>query len=548
MTGKRLVINLYGACVVRAAAPGTVEITGAKHKALFALLATAPMGRRTRAFVQETLWGVGDYEAGRQNLRRAIADIKQAMGPLFAEVLEATPTDLILDLGKIEFLGGPEAGDFLEGIEVRTPLFLRWLEDMRRRAAAQAAPPLAGEAKPNAEVLPTIAVIPFRAVGDGAADNAVVGDWLAEEVTRALGRSHLMNVIAHLSARELAGPSIAVGDVKGRLAAGFCLAGTLRRQGDRLVLDADLIDCGSGRMLWTRQHTLPAARPFEAGLEAAGDLVRAVGRAIAEDSIRISAGLPPREVEDQRLVVAGVGLMHRAALRDFARARQLLEEAARRAPRRAELHAWLGKWYVLCVFNHWSADVRADTQRALDCTARALDLAPDNSFCLTIDGFAQTNLMKRLDLAEQRYDLALEHNPNEALSWLLKGTRLAFIDDSEGAVAATSKARRLSPIDPFGYFYDVLSAGAMFAAGNYDDALRLAQKAMVVNDRHLSTFRIAIAALHHLGRTDEARTSAMEMMKRHTEFRIDSYVLSHPAAKNTAGRKVIEALLAAGIR
>lgn len=56
MIGKLLEINLFGNCSVQSAEPGKFAITGAKHKALFALLATAPFGRRTRSFLQETLW------------------------------------------------------------------------------------------------------------------------------------------------------------------------------------------------------------------------------------------------------------------------------------------------------------------------------------------------------------------------------------------------------------------------------------------------------------------------------------------------------------
>ncbi|WP_204326492.1 hypothetical protein, partial [Stenotrophomonas maltophilia] len=72
--------------------------------------------------------------------------------------------------------------------------------------------------------------------------------------------------------------------------------------------------------------------------------------------------------------------------------------------------------------------------------------------CLTIDGFANNNLLRRLDVANQRYGAALEANPNEALSWLLKGALHTFRDEGGLAVQAVQKARRLSPIDPFGHY------------------------------------------------------------------------------------------------
>ena len=64
---KLLEINLFGACIVRSVGTVSYEITGAKHRALFALLATAPFGRRTRSFLQDTLWGTSCFDSGRQS-------------------------------------------------------------------------------------------------------------------------------------------------------------------------------------------------------------------------------------------------------------------------------------------------------------------------------------------------------------------------------------------------------------------------------------------------------------------------------------------------
>ena len=89
---NQIEITLFGACVVRLAKGG--EITGAKHRALFALLVTAPLGRRSRTYLQETLWGLADYESGHQNLRRALSDLRKRLGPVFDAVLTVTSTEI----------------------------------------------------------------------------------------------------------------------------------------------------------------------------------------------------------------------------------------------------------------------------------------------------------------------------------------------------------------------------------------------------------------------------------------------------------------------
>src|SRR4051794_37315117 len=128
---KRIEINLFGACVVRSTQPGGFELVGAKHKALFVLLATAPFGRRTRPFLQDTLWGTACYDTGRQSLRRALSDIKQIMGDSFAEVLSSTNSDITLALTRVSFIGRPGSGELLEGINLREEGFNRWLGAMR---------------------------------------------------------------------------------------------------------------------------------------------------------------------------------------------------------------------------------------------------------------------------------------------------------------------------------------------------------------------------------------------------------------------------------
>ena len=532
--------------MVRSAQPGGFEITGAKHKALFALLATAPFGRRTRPFLQDTLWGTACYDTGRQSLRRALSDIKQIMGDAFAEVLTSTNSDLTLDLSRVSFIGRPGSGELLEGINLREEGFNRWLGAMRLDPQQVYSLYSLSSQPPVAPMLPLIAVLPFRTIA-GEPGHAVLGDWLAEEVCRSLSRSNLTAVISHWSSRALDHKTVDIATVRARLNVDYCVVGTLRVGAREIVLDADFVDTVSGRILWTRQFVGPPDNFLSRSAEGIAEIVRAVGRAIADDAIAHVSDRQLAEVEDHRLLLAGVDLMHRPSLRAFAKSRDLIDEALRRAPHAAETHAWFGKWHVLSVFNGWSTDPAKDTQRAVDCTARALDINPESAFAMTIDGFAHNNLLRRMDTAQQRYDAALRLNPNESLAWLLCGALHAFRDEPDAAVCATEKARRLSPIDPFQYFYESLSASALLSAGRYQEALAFADSSLQRNDRHISTLRTKIAALHYLDRDAEARIVGSEVLRRHPDFTVAGYLRGHPAGEYESGRRVAVALRAADI-
>ena len=149
----------------------------------------------------------------------------------------------------------------------------------------------------------------------------------------------------------------------------------------------------------------------------------------------------------------------------------------------------------------------------MESTKRALDIDPDCSLALAIDGFVHTNLLKKLDIAQERYNHAIVANPSNPLAWLLKGTLHAFMGEGQQAVDNTQRALKLSPLDPHRYFYDSLAATACLAAYRYEDALELAQRSLRANRKHTSTLRAMAIAQWQLGRHDEARQTVQELMK-----------------------------------
>lgn len=543
---KKLDISLFGTCVVRVAGQDGVEVTGAKHRAMFALLATAPLGRRTRSYLQQTLWGSSCYDGGRQNLRRALSDLRSLLGGDFDTFVKCTNSDVELDLSLVNFLGAPGNGAFLEGIGIRDRGFEEWVNSVRADESQIAA---LYRTTPRTELgrpLPRITALPFQKIVGGD-EIGVLGDWLAEEVCRSLSRSNLLSVISHLSSRALAARTTDTLDVRRVLDVDYFITGSIRELGGRVVVDMDFVDARDGNILWTRQIAGPMSEFWEQVASSLEGVVKAIGRSIADEAIAYVKDRPLPELDDHHLVIAGVSMMHRPTFRDFAKSRSLLEEATSRAPMVAETHAWLSKWYVLSVFNGWTTDRAGDTQKALDNASRALDINPESSFSLVIDGFAHNNLKRELDVASARYHAALDINPNESLSWLLTGALMAFQDRGQEAIESAEKARHLSPIDPFGYYYDGLSSTAYLAAEEYERALDLANSSLTGNDRHLSSLRAKITALHFLDRGAEAREAAADLMRRQPDFRVNEYAKAHPSSGQALGQRAVEALRAAGV-
>lgn len=85
------------------------------------------------------------------------------------------------------------------------------------------------------------------------------------------------------------------------------------------------------------------------------------------------------------------------------------------------------------------------------------------------------------------------------------------------------------------------------ATGDYEQAIELVDRSFAINDRHTSTLRTKIIALHYLGRGTEAAKAARELMQRMPSFTVESYRRTHPSAEFEIGRRAVVALRAAGV-
>jgi adenylate cyclase len=393
---------------------------------------------------------------------------------------------------------------------------------------------------------PTLAVLPF-ATSDLVPEHRVIGEVLAGEVICHLSSSAGLNVISGLSTFQFRERALDLAAVRQHLGADYVLSGRYRIEAGRVVLHAELAEAAPQQILWSGRLTEPVDAILRHDREIAAQLVADVGRAVIAREVERAQCRPLPTLQAYTLLLGAVALMHRLSPADFAQARTLLETLIERAPRQCVPQAWLAKWHVLNVQQGWSTDQMRDAAKALELTRRALDTNPQCTLALAMDGFVHTNLLKRLDIARQRYDLALEINPSDALAWLLRGTLHAFMGNGEQAVGETAQALRLSPLDPHRYFFESLAATAQLAAHRFDRAVALAERSLNANRTHTSTLRALAIGQWHLGHEAEARAVVQELMRLEPELTIARYLERSPAAPFSTGKEWAAALAGAGV-
>jgi TolB-like protein len=388
----------------------------------------------------------------------------------------------------------------------------------------------------SGDLLPSLAVVPFS-TRDADDEHHVIGEVLAEELIRELSRSSELNVTSRLSTTVFRGRGASLADIAANLNANYVLSGEYRTAGQSISFEVELAEAKSGQVVWAKRHKSKIAGILSGRRELTDQIVSDVSAAIMSREILRAQVQALPTLKSYTLLIAAIALMHRLSLTDFEQARKLLETLVERTPRRAIPQAWLATWYVLRVQQGWSSDPQQDARLALQCSKRALDADPQCSLALATDGFVHTNLLKQLDIARTRYDLALLSNPNDPLAWSLKGTLHAFMGEGQQAVSCTRRALRLSPLDPHRYLYDSLAATAYLSAHQFDRALESAKRSLRANRTHTSTLRAMSVAQWQLGLQEEARQTVQELLRLEPMMTVTRWLERSPSASFSIGKE-----------
>ncbi len=395
-------------------------------------------------------------------------------------------------------------------------------------------------------LLPTIAIIPFTSrCMDSRHD--LLGEILAEEIIRKVSGSPELNVISRLSTTGFRGRHATLTTINAHLDADYVLSGIYRVDGQHISLDAELAETKSGHIVWVRRFTDQVPSIVDGEGELIDSVVADVMTTLVLNEVQRARSQALPTLDNYTLLIAGITLMNRVSRQSFEEAGNLLQTLLNRATRQAVAQAWMANWHVLRVTQGWSPDPSQDARLAQACTNRALDVDPECSLALAIDGSIHTYLLKQLDDAQLRYQAAIETNPNNGLAWLLKGTLHAFMDEGKQAVQDTSRALMLSPLDPQRAFHLSLAATACLVDGRHQRAIELARQSLSIDRFHASTYRAKAIAEWQLGLKDEARATVQELLALAPDFTVSKYLKSTPAAPFKTGQEWAKALEGAGV-
>ena len=357
----------------------------------------------------------------------------------------------------------------------------------------------------------SIVVLPFANLsGDPAQDYLV--DALTDELTTILARIRGTFVIAHNTAMTFKGKPVDAKAIGKDLGVRYVLEGSVQPSGDRMRVNAQLIDAGSGSHLWAEQFDTPRADRLQMQDSIVTHLAHAMDlQLVWAEGARLKRGpTANRDAEDLALQCdAGTrkaGWIGKEADAAYA----LCDQALAIDPNNVRALMTLGVKFLMPALVGISRDPKGDLERADELESKALVLDPDYARAHAVKG----NILRAQGRAEEavaEHERALALDPSHVIDAAQLGMDYRSLGQFDKSLEFLDRAILASPYDPaLNYWYDS-KAWANFGLKNYDQAIELARRAIAINPNNPFAHVVLVAALALTDHEAEAR----EALKRY---------------------------------
>ena len=357
--------------------------------------------------------------------------------------------------------------------------------------------------QPTAAPRLSIVVLPFANLSSDP-EQQYFADGITEDLTTDLSRLAGMLVISHNTAITYRNRSVDTKQIGYELGVRYVLEGSVRRSGNRVRVNAQLIDAESDAYLWVERFDGDEPDLFALQDEVTSRIANTLG-------VELIAREAARQTQDRDaldFILRGRAELLRPKGREsYDAAIGLFQRALAFDPGSVEAQSRLAMVLAnrLMIFGSDAAD--SDSQEVEALTLRALGTAPRDPLTHFARGLA-LRMQRRFEEAISEYQLTLALNPNMVHALANLGRCKIFIGPIDEAIPPLQQAIRLSPRDPsIGFWYYGIGQAHLLQS-HLEEAIVWFEKARSV-EPGIPFIRANLAAAYAL--VDDAEKAAAEL-------------------------------------
>ena len=396
---------------------------------------------------------------------------------------------------------------------------------------------------------PSIAVLPFDNLsGDSSQD--YFSDGITDDLITDISKISGLFVISRNSTFIYKKKLIKIQQVAEDLGVRYVLEGSVRKAGEKVRINAQLIDATTGRHIWADRFDGQLEDIFALQDRFTQKIVAALAVKLTGDDQSLLARRETTSVEAYDAYLRGWDFMRRDTREDLEEAVSSFKKAVELDPGFSRGHTALSLAYNHAIMTGWDEDL--GWLDAASLSEKHLKLAMKNPTPLVYREASGKHLYSRnynKAIIDAEHALAL--SPNDPENQWAMGRALVFAGRSAEAMAYIKGAIRLNPNYP-GRYVSYLGI-AQYLMGQYQEAIVSLEKGQILDPDTVShreyTHWIG-AAYAQLGREEEAAKVLGDFLKRlhwYGGFPIESTFGYWPLKESKDLEHLIDGLIKAGM-
>jgi adenylate cyclase len=351
----------------------------------------------------------------------------------------------------------------------------------------------------------SIVVLPFANLSHDR-DQQYLADGITDDVTTDLSRIAGMVVISRNTAFTYRDKPIDTKQIGDELSVRYLLQGSIRRAGNRVRVNTQLIDAQTDAHLWAERFDYATDDLFALQDE----LTSRIALELNLEVIRAEAARPAEHPDALDFILRGRAVRNEGSTREnFAEAIRLLEEALALDPGSVDARAYLAYSLVGRVLELMTDSAASDIERAERLVGEALAISPRYAFAHYVKGQV-LRAQNRFEAAIPEYETALMLDRNSVTALAALGHCKFFTGALEEVIPAQQQAIRLSPRDPTVPNWYWRIGRVHLLQSQIDEALLWIEKARSANPRLAGPHGWLAAAYALKGETDRAAVELAE--------------------------------------
>jgi serine/threonine protein kinase/tetratricopeptide (TPR) repeat protein len=340
----------------------------------------------------------------------------------------------------------------------------------------------------------SIAVLPFLDLSE-AKDQEYFCDGMSEEILDALARVDGLRVVARTSSFSFKGKNPDVSDLGKKLNVENVVEGSVRRDGNRVRISAQLINARNGLQLWSETYE----RELQGVFALQDEITRAIVDAL---KIKLAISLPAHEqrnTEGYDLYLQGLYFSNKGSEEDLRKALTFFQRSLEKDPTFSR--AWTGiakVWFFLADVHVKPLDAYPQSKAAA-LKAIALDEKDAEAHCYL--GEAKRILDWDLTGEDAELNRALQLDPNSAPVHFFLALLPLFRGELKEGLGLVLEAEKLDPLSPI---ISYVATAAYLADKRIDEAIIAGQRTQRLDPHYFYLDSNLAAAYREKGNFAEA--------------------------------------------